>query len=138
HRAWHHRVPHRARHESRHGRVAADRGPRSRGEDRRRNAGAGAQRPACDRGVPGEAALAMALLEVSKIDVFYGRVQAIRGLSISVGAGEIVALIGSNGAGQSPTLRTMSGLLHLAVGKMSFRGGEVRQSKTSEKLWLAM
>jgi len=74
----------------------------------------------------------MALLEVSKIDVFYGRVQAIRGLSISVGAGEIVALIGSNGAGKTTTLRTISGLLHPAGGKISFDGRDLTQTKAHE------
>src|SRR5437660_1004866 len=74
----------------------------------------------------------MALLEVSKIDVFYGRVQAIRGLSISVGAGEIVALIGSNGAGKTTTLRTISGLMHPAGGKISFDGRDLTQTKAHE------
>jgi branched-chain amino acid transport system ATP-binding protein len=74
----------------------------------------------------------MALLEVSKIDVFYGRVQAIRGLSISVGAGEIVALIGSNGAGKTTTLRTISGLMHPAGGKITFDGRDLTQTKAHE------
>jgi branched-chain amino acid transport system ATP-binding protein len=74
----------------------------------------------------------VALLEVSKIDVFYGRVQAIRGLSISVGAGEIVALIGSNGAGKTTTLRTISGLMHPAGGKITFDGRDLTQTKAHE------
>ena len=74
----------------------------------------------------------MALLEVGKIDVFYGRVQALRGLSISVGQGEIVALIGSNGAGKTTTLRTISGLMHPAVGKISFDGRDITQTKAHE------
>src|SRR5260370_2302108 len=51
----------------------------------------------------------MALLEISGIDVFYGRVQAVRGASLTVDKGEVVALIGSNRAGQTTTLRTISG-----------------------------
>ena len=74
----------------------------------------------------------MALLEVGKIDVFYGRVQALRGLSISVGQGEIVALIGSNGAGKTTTLRTISGLMHPAGGKISFDGRDITQTKAHE------
>jgi len=67
----------------------------------------------------------MALLEVSGIDVFYGRVQAVRGASLQVDAGEVVALIGSNGAGKTTTLRTISGLLHPARGKISFNGKDI-------------
>jgi branched-chain amino acid transport system ATP-binding protein len=74
----------------------------------------------------------VALLEVSEIDVFYGRVQALRGLSISVGAGEIVALIGSNGAGKTTTLRTISGLMHPAGGKITFDGRDLTQTKAHE------
>jgi len=62
----------------------------------------------------------VALLEISKIDVFYGRVQALRGVTLSVDAGEIVALIGSNGAGKTTTLRTISGLMHPTTGTISF------------------
>ncbi len=58
------------------------------------------------------------MLEISNIDVFYGRVQALRGVTLSVDAGEIVALIGSNGAGKTTTLRTISGLMHPTGGKI--------------------
>jgi len=74
----------------------------------------------------------VALLEISGIDVFYGRVQALRGLSINVDAGEIVALIGSNGAGKTTTLRTISGLMHPAAGKISFDGRDLTQVKAHE------
>src|SRR5580704_17660177 len=69
----------------------------------------------------------MALLEVSGIDVFYGRVQAVRGASLEVDAGEVVALIGSNGAGKTTTLRTISGLLHPAQGTIKFNGKDITQ-----------
>jgi branched-chain amino acid transport system ATP-binding protein len=71
----------------------------------------------------------VALLELSGIDVFYGRVQALRGVSITVDAGEIVALIGSNGAGKTTTLRTISGLMHPAGGKIVFDGRDLTQTK---------
>jgi branched-chain amino acid transport system ATP-binding protein len=74
----------------------------------------------------------VALLEISGIDVFYGRVQALRGLSINVDAGEIVALIGSNGAGKTTTLRTISGLMHPAAGRISFDGRDLSQVKAHE------
>jgi branched-chain amino acid transport system ATP-binding protein len=71
----------------------------------------------------------VALLEISKIDVFYGRVQALRGVSLTVDAGEIVALIGSNGAGKTTTLRTVSGLMHPTGGKIVFDGRDLTQTK---------
>ncbi len=67
----------------------------------------------------------MALLELSGIDVFYGRVQAVRGASLQVDKGEVVALIGSNGAGKTTTLRTISGLLHPARGTITFDGKDI-------------
>jgi branched-chain amino acid transport system ATP-binding protein len=67
----------------------------------------------------------MALLELSGIDVFYGRVQAVRGASLQVDKGEVVALIGSNGAGKTTTLRTISGLLHPSAGKITFDGKDI-------------
>jgi len=74
----------------------------------------------------------MALLEISKIDVFYGRVQALRAVTLSVDAGAIVELIGSNGAGKTTTLRTISGLMHPTGGKIVFDGREVQQTKANQ------
>jgi len=51
------------------------------------------------------------LLDVNGVDVYYGLVQALRGLSIQIGVGERVALLGANGAGKTTTLRTISGML---------------------------
>lgn len=67
----------------------------------------------------------MALLEVHDIDVFYGSVQALRGLSLSVEAGERVALLGANGAGKTTTLRTISGLLGPRRGSIMFDGEDI-------------
>lgn len=67
----------------------------------------------------------MALLELHDIDAFYGRVQALRGVTLSVDRGEIVALIGSNGAGKTTTLRTISGLVKPARGKIVFNGDDI-------------
>jgi branched-chain amino acid transport system ATP-binding protein len=71
----------------------------------------------------------MALLAVSGIDVFYGRVQAVRGASLEVDKGEIVALIGSNGAGKTTTLRTISGLLHPHRGSIKFDGKDITRTE---------
>jgi branched-chain amino acid transport system ATP-binding protein len=62
------------------------------------------------------------VLELRDVDVLYGRVQALRGVSLTVGDGEIVALIGSNGAGKTTTLRTISGLVRPAKGEILLRG----------------
>ncbi|HEX9969083.1 MAG TPA: ABC transporter ATP-binding protein [Acidimicrobiales bacterium] len=67
----------------------------------------------------------MALLQVSDIDVFYGSVQALRGVSLQVEAGERVALLGANGAGKTTTLRTISGLLAPRRGSINFAGEEI-------------
>ncbi len=71
----------------------------------------------------------MALLEVSGIDVFYGRVAAVRGATLSVDKGEVVALIGSNGAGKTTTLRTISGLLHPQRGTIKFDGRDITRTE---------
>jgi len=67
----------------------------------------------------------MALLEVSDVDVFYGSVQALRGVNLSVDAGERVALLGANGAGKTTTLRTISGLLAPRRGSIVFDGEDI-------------
>ncbi len=74
----------------------------------------------------------MALLEVERIDVFYGRVQALHGESLQVDQGEVVALIGSNGAGKTTTLRTISGLQHPARGTIKFNGKDITRSEPQD------
>jgi branched-chain amino acid transport system ATP-binding protein len=67
----------------------------------------------------------MPLLAVESLSVFYGAIQALRDISLRVEQGEIVTLIGSNGAGKSTTLRTISGLLQPARGSIEFNGKAV-------------
>jgi branched-chain amino acid transport system ATP-binding protein len=67
----------------------------------------------------------MALLEVNDVDVYYGSVQALRGVSLHVEAGERVALLGANGAGKTTTLRTISGLLAPRRGTIEFNGEHI-------------
>ena len=62
----------------------------------------------------------MAMLEVKDINVYYGAIHAIKGISLSVEESEIVTLIGANGAGKSTTLRTISGLLKPKTGEINF------------------
>ncbi len=59
------------------------------------------------------------MLEINDINVFYGAIHAIKGVSFNVGQGEIVTLIGANGAGKSTVLKTISGLLHTKTGDIS-------------------
>lgn len=64
----------------------------------------------------------MALLELQNVDVHYGAIQALRGVSLRVEQGSIVALLGCNGAGKSTTLRAISGLLKPSRGSITFDG----------------
>ena len=67
----------------------------------------------------------MPLLEVKDIHTFYGNIEALKGVSLTVEEGEIVTLIGSNGAGKSTTLRSISGLTPPREGAITFRGREI-------------
>ncbi|HXN91001.1 MAG TPA: ABC transporter ATP-binding protein [Candidatus Sulfotelmatobacter sp.] len=67
----------------------------------------------------------MALLDLDGVEASYGRIRALRGISLAVDKGEIVALIGSNGAGKTTTLRTISGLMHPAAGRVVFNGKDI-------------
>ena len=62
------------------------------------------------------------MLEVKDLSVAYGKILAVKDVSFTVNRGEIVTLIGSNGAGKSTTLRTISGLLHPRTGSIAFKG----------------
>ena len=67
----------------------------------------------------------MAMLEIKDINVYYGAIHAIKGISLEVNEGEIVTLIGANGAGKSTTLRTISGLLKPKTGEINFLGNNI-------------
>jgi branched-chain amino acid transport system ATP-binding protein len=71
----------------------------------------------------------MTLLEVKNLDVRYGRIEAIHDMSFSVEEGEIVSLIGANGAGKSTTMRTISGLLNPSNGSIHFDGRDITRMK---------
>lgn len=65
------------------------------------------------------------MLKIENINVFYGAIHALKGISVDVAQGEIVTLIGANGAGKSTTLRTISGLLKPKDGQITFEGKNI-------------
>lgn len=67
----------------------------------------------------------MSLLNVENINVYYGAIHAVKNVSFHVDEGEIVTLIGANGAGKSTTLQTISGLLHTRTGSITFQGENI-------------
>lgn len=74
----------------------------------------------------------MAMLEVQDIHAYYGNIQALDGISLTVEEGEIVTLIGANGAGKTSTLRTISGLLPPRKGKITLEGEDLLKYKAHE------
>ena len=69
------------------------------------------------------------MLEIRNIDVFYGDVQVIRDVSFAVNKGEVVALIGANGAGKSTILKTISGILRPNKGEIHFNGNPIHKTE---------
>ena len=74
----------------------------------------------------------MSLLDVADIHTYYGAIQALRGVSLSVEEGEVVTIIGSNGAGKSTTLRSISGLTPAASGTVTFEGRDITRVPAHE------
>ena len=67
------------------------------------------------------------MLEIKDLNVFYGAIHALKGVSLTVGDGELVSLIGANGAGKTTTLHTISGLLHAASGSVMLDGKDLQK-----------
>ncbi|MBR4077740.1 MAG: ABC transporter ATP-binding protein [Oscillospiraceae bacterium] len=72
------------------------------------------------------------MLEIKDLQVRYGGIEAVKGISLEVPEGEIVTLIGANGAGKSSTLRTISGLVKPAAGKIYFNGEDITGMDANE------
>ena len=70
--------------------------------------------------------MADTLLKVDGINVYYGNIHAVKDISFTVNAGEIVTLIGANGAGKSTTLKTISGLLKPRTGDVLYKGKSIK------------
>ena len=69
----------------------------------------------------------MSMLKVENLSVHYGMIQAVRDVSFKVNEGEVVSLIGANGAGKTTILRTLSGLVRPSAGKIQFLGKEIQK-----------
>ncbi len=80
----------------------------------------------------------MALLEVQDIHTYYGAIEALKGVSLTVEEGEVVTLIGSNGAGKSTTLRSISGLSHARAGRIDFEGRDITHVAPQEIVGLGI
>jgi len=80
----------------------------------------------------------MPMLEVDKISVRYGQLEAVRSVSFKVATGELVALIGSNGAGKSSTLKAIAGLVPLAEGCVRVNGAEVQRLPAEQRVHLGV
>jgi branched-chain amino acid transport system ATP-binding protein len=74
----------------------------------------------------------MSLLEIEDLHVSYGNIQALRGISLQVEAGELVTIVGSNGAGKSTTLLTISGILRPRSGRLHFEGRDLSRTTPHE------
>src|SRR6202046_4993984 len=74
----------------------------------------------------------MALLEVTDLHAHYGAIEALKGISLTVDDGEVVTLIGSNGAGKSTTLRCISGLTQASEGRLTFAGEDITRAAPHE------
>jgi len=68
------------------------------------------------------------MLELEAVESFYGNIQALKGITLEVAAGSIVAILGANGAGKSTTLRTISGLIQPAAGRILFRNDAIHHA----------
>ncbi len=74
----------------------------------------------------------MSLLSLEKLEVAYGGIRAVKGIDLEVGAGEMVCLIGANGAGKSTTLRAITGLVRAAAGRIRYDGQDIGTLRVHE------
>lgn len=79
-----------------------------------------------------------AMLEVTDLEVHYGKIIAVKGITFTVGEGEVVCLIGTNGAGKTTTLRTISGLLRPTKGEIIFKGQRIDKVPAHEIVTLGL
>ena len=80
----------------------------------------------------------MAMLEINDIQVFYGMIQAIKGVSFQVDEGEVIALIGANGAGKTTILHTITGLISPKKGQILFEGQDITKTPAHKIVSMGM
>ena len=80
----------------------------------------------------------MAMLEIKDLEVYYGMIQAIKGISFQVNEGEVIALIGANGAGKTTILHTVTGLLSPKCGSVLFEGKDITKVPAHKIVSLGM
>ncbi len=80
----------------------------------------------------------MAMLEIKDLEVYYGMIQAIKGVSFEVNEGEVIALIGANGAGKTTILHTITGLLDAKKGSVSFDGHDITKTPAHKIVSMGM
>lgn len=80
----------------------------------------------------------MALLEIKDLEVYYGMIQAIKGVSFQVQEGEVIALIGANGAGKTTILHTITGLLEAKKGSVIFDGKDITKTPAHKIVSMGM
>src|SRR6185503_17902680 len=74
----------------------------------------------------------VSLLALERVEVAYGGIRAVKGIDLAVEAGEMVCLIGANGAGKSTTLRAITGLVRAAAGRIRYDGSEISSLRVHE------
>ena len=80
----------------------------------------------------------MTILQLKEVETYYGPIQALRGISLDVNEGEIVTLIGSNGAGKSTTLKSISGLAKVKTGSIDYKGKSITNRPPHETTLLGL
>lgn len=80
----------------------------------------------------------MAMLKITDLQVYYGVIQAIKGISFEVNEGEIIALIGANGAGKTTSLQTVSGMINPNIGKIEFLDQDITKTPSHKIVKMGM
>ena len=80
----------------------------------------------------------MAMLKVENLEVYYGMIQAIKGISFEVNEGEVIALIGANGAGKTTILHTITGLVGAKAGSITFQGADLTKTPAHKIVSMGM
>ena len=80
----------------------------------------------------------MAMLKVNDLQVYYGVIQALKGISFEVNEGEVIALIGANGAGKTTILHTITGLIEAKAGSVEFEGKDITKMPGHKIVTLGM